>query len=614
MAAALHTSLKGARRLLARRFSSDASAKPADLPSFTRGIFAGKIETSSLYPFPQVLTAEQQEILQSMVSPVSDFFANTNDAKLNDSTSNVPPEVTAALMEMGAFGLQVPEKYGGVGLSNTGYARMVEIVGGADLGVGIYLGAHQSIGFKGILLYGTEAQKQKYLPDLAAGKNIAAFALTEPHAGSDAAGIKTRAVLSADGSHYILNGGKCWISNGSIAEIFTVFAKTEMVDPKTGEKKDRMNAFVVERAFGGVTSGQPEKKMGIKCSNTAEVFFSDVKVPVANLLGEPGHGFKIAMGILNNGRFGMAAALTGTMKFLLAGTAEYAKSRKQFGKPIGDYGAIKGKIAAIAAKTYATESLAFLIAGNMDRGATDYHLEAAAAKVYASDAVNQCADDALQVHGGIGFMQALPYERIVRDARIFKIFEGENAVMSMFVAGTGLASLAKDLAPVLAASKAPLTNLGTLLPFALWYVKSRLGFYEVTPIPWAPAPLAHVARLLEKTVGAFGDACKRLIVSHGKRLQDEQLLLQRVAEAAIDLTAITASLARATRAIETKSPSADKEVALVELLYALAYPRLQYNLGAMSGGAFSFSAQQQELVADHVLAAGKHVSEHPLGF
>jgi alkylation response protein AidB-like acyl-CoA dehydrogenase len=155
---------------------------------------------------------------------------------------------------------QVPEKYGGIGLSNTGYARMVEIVGGGDLGVGIYLGAHQSIGFKGILLYGTDVQKEKYLPALAAGKNIAAFALTEPHAGSDAAGISTRAVLSADGSHYVLNGGKCWISNGSIAEIFTVFAKTEVKDPKTGEKKDRMSAFIVERAFKGVTSGTCERQ------------------------------------------------------------------------------------------------------------------------------------------------------------------------------------------------------------------------------------------------------------------------------------------------------------------------------------------------------------------
>jgi very long chain acyl-CoA dehydrogenase len=212
-------------------------------------------------------------------------------------------------------------------------------------------------------------------------------------------------------------------------------------------------------------------------------------------------------------------------------------------------------------------------------------------------------------------MQALPYERIVRDARIFKIFEGENAVMSMFVAGTGLESLAKSLEPVLKASKAPLANLGTLVPFGLWYLKSKLGYYDTTPITWAPPPLAHVARLLEKAVAAFGDASKHVLISHGKRIQDNQLLLLRIAEAAIDLTAIAAALARASRAVESKAASAEKEVALVELLFSLAYPRLQHNIAAMkTGAAFSFSAKQQELVADHVLAAGKHVSEHPLGF
>jgi very long chain acyl-CoA dehydrogenase len=188
------------------------------------------------------------------------------------------------------------------------------------------------------------------------------------------------------------------------------------------------------------------------------------------------------------------------------------------------------------------------------------------------------------------------------------------AVMSMFVAGTGLAAVGKDLEPVLRASKAPFSNIGTLFSFGVWYARSHLGFHSPAAIPWAPAPLAHVARLLGQSVGAFGDACRLLVIKHGKRLQDQQLLLLRVAEAAIDLTAITASLARAARAVESKSPSADKEVALVELLYLLAYPRLQRNIAAMRGSAFPIAARQQELVADHVLTAGKHVTEHPLGF
>ena len=196
---------------------------------------------------------------------------------------------------MGAFGLQVPTELGGVGLTNTQYARLTEIVGGNDLGVGIFIGAHQSIGFKGILLAGTPEQKEQYLPRLASGEDFAAFALTEPASGSDAGSIKTRAVPSADGKSWILNGAKIWISNGGIAEIFTVFAKTPVVDPQTGTSTDKVTAFIVERKFGGVSHGPPEKKMGIKCSNTAEVYFEDTHIPAENVLGGVGNGFKVGL-------------------------------------------------------------------------------------------------------------------------------------------------------------------------------------------------------------------------------------------------------------------------------------------------------------------------------
>ncbi|XP_010576317.1 PREDICTED: very long-chain specific acyl-CoA dehydrogenase, mitochondrial-like, partial [Haliaeetus leucocephalus] len=198
------------------------------------------------------------------------------------------------------------------------YARLVEIVGQHDLGVGITLGAHQSIGFKGLLLYGTPAQKKKYLPRLATGETVAAFCLTEPGSGSDAASIRTRAQPSPCGTFYTLDGSKIWISNGGLAEIFTVFAKTPLRDEGTGETKEKITAFIVERGFGGVTHGAPEKKMGIRASNTAEVHFEGVRVPAENVLGVPGGGFKVAMNILNNGRFGMAAAMAGTMRGVLA--------------------------------------------------------------------------------------------------------------------------------------------------------------------------------------------------------------------------------------------------------------------------------------------------------
>merc|ERR1712179_306966 len=287
-------------------------------------------------------------------------------------------------MELGAFGLQVPEELGGVGLTNTQYGRLTEVVGGNDLGVGIFIGAHQSIAFKGILLCGTNAQKEQYLPKLASGENFAAFALTEPSSGSDAGSIKTRAELNEAGTHWILNGGKIWISNGGIAEIFTVFCKTPITDEKTGTVTEKVSAFIVERAFGGVTHGPPEKKMGIKCSNTAEVYFENTPVPVENVLSAPGDGFKVAMQILNNGRFGMGAALSGTMRTVIQKACEHATARVQFGSRIDGYGAIQEKIAKMSMIHYATESMAYMVAGTMDGGYEDYQLEAAISEILGS--------------------------------------------------------------------------------------------------------------------------------------------------------------------------------------------------------------------------------------
>ena len=287
--------------------------KAVQSSSFVQNMFRGIIQTEQTFPYPKVLNEEQAENLGMLVEPTEKFMTEVNDAAWNDANETTHPDTVQGLRELGAFGLQVPEDLGGVGLTNTQYARLTEIVGANDLGVGIFIGAHQSIGFKGILIAGNPEQKEKYLPRLASGEDFAAFALTEPASGSDAGSIKTRAVPSADGKTWILNGAKIWISNGGIAEIFTVFAKTPVVDPETGVETDKVTAFIVERKFGGVSHGPPEKKMGIKCSNTAEVYFEDVPVPAENIIGGLGNGFKVAMAILNNGRFGKSCNKKDTM-------------------------------------------------------------------------------------------------------------------------------------------------------------------------------------------------------------------------------------------------------------------------------------------------------------
>merc|ERR1719511_477795 len=329
--------------------------------SFVQNVFRGMIEPTQVFPYPIALDEEQKENLEMLVPIAERVMGEQNDPLLNDQLETVPESTVNALRELGAFGLQVPVELDGVGLTNTQYARLTEVVGGNDLGVGIFIGAHQSIGFKGILLCGTPEQKAQYLPKLATGENFAAFALTEPASGSDASSIKTRAELNKEGTRWILNGGKIWISNGGIAEIFTVFAKTPVKDEATGTVTEKISAFIVERSFGGVTNGPPEKKMGIKCSNTAEVYFENTPVPAENMICDIGDGFKVAMEVLNNGRFGMAAALSGTQKQLIHRAADFAANRKQFTDKIMEYGAIQEKIARLSANHYATESIAYLV-------------------------------------------------------------------------------------------------------------------------------------------------------------------------------------------------------------------------------------------------------------
>jgi very long chain acyl-CoA dehydrogenase len=519
--------------------------------------------------------------------------------------------VKAGFRDLGLYGLQVPESLGGVGLSNAPYARMVEVVGRHDLGVGIHLGSHQSIGYKGILVYGNEAQKQKYLPKLASGEQIAAFALTEPGAGSDAQGIKTRAVLSADGKTWVLNGAKIWISNGGFADVLTVFAKTEVKDPVTGEKKDRMTAFIVERAFGGVTAGPPEDKMGIKCSNTCEVYFENVPIPAENVIGEVGAGFKICMGILNNGRFGMGAALTGTMKKMLAGVTEHLKQRKQFGKALSDFGAVKGMIATMNARCYAAESMAYLLAANMDRGAQDYAVEAAISKVFASEAAWYVTNEALQLMGGLGFMRSLPYERTLRDLKIFSIFEGANGTLRQMIGLQGFQNVGKDLEPLQKAIKNPFSNPMAVIDFALTEAKARAGMLDKPSCGWAPAELKSVAAVLENNVGLFGYSARGALIKHGKKIIDAQLVVEKAADVVIDLTAVAAVLSRATKALAEKAPTAAHEVAMAKLFAADADKRIKLNIRAV-GGDSSLNKLKYE-VADQAFAHGGYFATHPMG-
>jgi len=583
--------------------------------SFAQNMFRGMIEPEQVFPYPEVLNEDERETLQMLVPLAERVMGEQNDPLKNDELEKVPPETVQALQELGAFGLQVPVELGGVGLTNTQYARLTEIVGGNDLGVGIFIGAHQSIGFKGILLAGTPEQKEQYLPRLASGEDFAAFALTEPASGSDAGSIKTRAELSADGKHWMLNGGKIWISNGGIAEIFTVFAKTPVTDEATGTTTEKVSAFIVERKFGGVTNGPPEKKMGIKCSNTAEVYFENTPIPVENVLGGIGNGFKVAMAILNNGRFGMGAALSGTMRTVITKAAEHATARVQFGSRIDSYGAIQEKLARMSMIHYATESMAYMVSGTMDRGYDDYQLEAAISKIFASEAAWFVTDEGIQVLGGNGYMKALGLEKVMRDLRIFRIFEGTNDILRLFVALTGIQYAGGHLKELQKAVKDPISNFGVVLGEVSKRAKGGLGFGPGNTLADKVHPnLVDSAAQVCKATDMFGGAVEKVLIKHGKGIINEQFLLTRLANATIDIYAMTCVLSRCTKSLNEGLESAHHEEMMTKVWCNEAIERVTKNLDEIKNPTDLENFKTMTKISEGVCDRVTPVQGNPLGF
>lgn len=406
--------------------------------SFIRSLCAGEIEQDVLFPYPK-MDPEEHEILGSVIEAVDSLLAERGeDFRAWDAAGEMPAEFVEELRQFGLFGLIVPEEHGGMGFGNRAYSRTMQQVARHDASVAITVGAHSSIGMRGLKLYGSEEQKARYYEKLASGEMIAAFCLTEPDAGSDAASIRTSAVEKGD--HFLLNGSKIWITNGGIADFFTVFAKTG-----DAEARSKLSAFIVTGDLPGVSVSAHEDKMGLRAKPTTSAYFENVEVPRENLLGPLHGGFKVAMNILNSGRSGLGGGCVGTMKHLIGLAARYAMERQQFGVPIASFGMVKRKVGHMVVDCYATESAVHLVAALSDRGYDDFSVEAAIVKVFATEALWRTADEALQTAGGNGFMREYPYERIVRDCRINRIFEGTNEVLRLYVALTALNDVGQRL-------------------------------------------------------------------------------------------------------------------------------------------------------------------------
>ncbi|XP_071082793.1 complex I assembly factor ACAD9, mitochondrial-like isoform X1 [Haliotis cracherodii] len=587
------------------------TSKPSVNIPFAKNLFLGKFDKDVLV-YPEIADKEEWDDLNQMLQPIERFFDEGVDSKAIDTNAEIPDDTMQQLKDLGLFGQQIPQEYGGLGLNATKYARIAEITS-QDGGIAVTLAAHQAIGLKGILIAGTEQQKQKYLPQLATGEHVAAFCLTEPSSGSDAASIQSRAILSDDGRFFHLTGSKIWISNGGIADIFTVFAKTEVTDSH-GEKTDKVTAFIVERGFGGVTSGKPEDKLGIRGSNTCEVHFDNTPVPVENVIGEVGGGFKIAMNILNSGRFSMGSSGAGILKKVIGWTAEHAATRSQFGRKLAEFGLIQEKFAKMAVTVYAMESMAYLTAGIIDQyDQPDCSVEAAMVKVFSSEGCWSCVSECLQTLGGLGYMKDYPYERFLRDARILLIFEGTNEILRLFIALQGIQHAGKELKELVKKLRNPMANPGLVFSTAVGRLKSsdnpklslRLN-EEVHP------SLKDSSALLERGVLRFQKAVEGVLTKHGNKVIHEQMELKRLADVAIDLYAMTACIGRSSRSYCIGLRNSDHELILAKTFCNEAYLRIDEKLKELSMGPVENMDANYRQIAETIFKNGGYAAEHPL--
>ncbi len=579
-------------------------ADPHRNRSFTKGVFLGELREDLVFPYPQ-LSPQESESLRMILDAFRGFAAEKIDSAKFDHDGRFPEDVLKGLHELGLMGLNIPEEYGGFGASSKVFNRIFGELGGTDPALTVYFGAHESIGCKGITLFGTDEQKQKWLPKCATGEIVAAFCLTEPGSGSDAQGMSSTAVLSDDGAHYILDGRKIWISNAGYAGLFTVFAKVPVtVD---GKQKQRVTAFIVDAHSDGITLGQPEQKMGIKASDTRTVTFERVRVPVENVLGDVGQGFKIALEILNSGRLGLAAGSASGARHIMTEAVKYAGQREQFGKPIASFEMIQEKIAMVAADIYAADSAVLLTSEMVDRGGVDFSLETAACKVFASELAVRAASEAMQIAGGIGYSKEFPYERAMRDSRINMIFEGTNEILRALIALTAIQEPGERLKGLGHALKDPLHSVGEISAFIASRAKRTLTKPSFTHVHPALAKEAdRVATLIQR----LALATETELLKHGREIVEREFVQERMADAAIGIYMSVAVLSRTTWEIARAGSvgAASSEVECARLFLADRYRRVRRSIRRISRNQDA----RLRAVARHALESSNAAPTAPL--
>jgi alkylation response protein AidB-like acyl-CoA dehydrogenase len=556
-------------------FEKEQPVHDKETTSFMRSLCMGRVEQDVICPFP-TLSDAQKETLADISGALEGLLGTrAEDFRKWDVAGELPADFIEELKEFGMFGLVIPEEHGGMGLGNMAYSRTLQEVAKYDASIAVTIGAHSSIGMRGLLLFGTEDQNNRYMEKLASGEMIAAYCLTEAGAGSDAAALMTTAVK--EGDQWVLNGNKLWITNGGIADFFTVFAKT----PEEGGR-GKMTAFIVTKDMEGVSIGPHEDKMGLRSSSTTTVHLDNVKVPDHNVLGDPGQGFKVAMSILNSGRTGLGGGSVGAMKHLIGMATKQANERKTFGEALSSYGLIKKKVAQMVIDCYTAEAAVTMVGGLIDAGYKDYQVEAAISKVYATERLWHAADEALQIAGGNGFMREYPYERIVRDCRINRIFEGTNEILRLLIALTAMNDVASQLQDVSATMKDifnhPIKGFGVLSDYARKHAALRTGVGSEAKFENLNEAIQDQADVFEEETRYLAQATDRILRKHGKGIIGKQFASHRLAEIMIDLFVMAATISRVQSSIDAKGvDDAALEIDILKTFTRAAKVRIKHN-------------------------------------
>ncbi len=582
---------KNGKSAQAMEIAEEARQKEYLHPSFGAQLFMGTFRPDMLHPFP-VQDEADKKIGDEYVEKVKKFLAENLDPEEVDATRTIPKPVIEGLAKLGAFALKVPKEYDGLGFSQINYNRVVSAVGSYCGATGVLLSAHQSIGVpQPLKMFGTEAQKRKFFPRFRQG-SISAFALTELDVGSDPAQMSSEAKLSADGKHYILNGTKLWCTNGVLADVIIVVAKTA---PKIvhGKEKKQITAFILEMNTPGVEVVHRCEFMGLGGIYNAVIKFTDVKIPVENRLSDEGRGLAIALATINVGRLTLPAGSAGAAKQLLSIARRWSAKRVQWGQPIGLHEAGREKIAFIASNTLAIEAVAWLTSSWQDQGGVDIRIEAAMAKYFCSEALWKIADATMQLRGGRGYEKARsleargepPYavERAMRDCRINMILEGSSEIMRLFLAREAMDPHLKRLGELMSKKltlgqkiKSAFKSLGF---YAWWYPKQ--WFAALIPPRFSDmGPLAKYFRYVEGTAHKLSRTLFYYMMVYRQKLEARQHILGRLVDIGTDLFVMSAVCSYAVHLKKDKKE--DSAIELADYFCAMAVRRINDNFKALS--------------------------------